>query len=53
MFKTIKQGLPHTNGGYTVEMIREAMSTVTPDCSKEAAEWEADETELARLCGLR
>ena len=37
----------------SVEMIPEAMSAATADCPEEAAEWEADETELARLCGLR
>ena len=37
----------------SVEMIREAMSAATADCPEETAEWEADETELARLCGLR
>ena len=37
----------------SVEMIREAMSAATADCPEETAEWEADENELARLCGLR
>ena len=37
----------------SVEMIREAMSAATTDYPEEAAEWEADENELARLCGLR
>ena len=37
----------------SVEMIWEAMSAATADYPEEVAEWEADETELARLCGLR
>lgn len=37
----------------SVEMLREAMSATTADCPEETAEWEADESELARLCGLR
>ena len=37
----------------SVEMIREAMSAAIADCPEKAAEWEVDETELARLCGLR
>lgn len=37
----------------SVEMILEAMSAATTDYPEDAAEWEADENELARLCGLR
>lgn len=37
----------------SVEMLREAMSAASTELPEETAEWEADENELARLCGLR
>lgn len=37
----------------SVETMRKAMSVASMEFSEENAEWETDETELARLCGLR
>lgn len=37
----------------SVETMRKAMSVASMEFTEENAEWETDETELARLCGLR